>query len=96
MSELHKKHSAINTLRTRGRMANVCIGLLTLCAFLIGLTIILLFLGEIMGLQAARMAVAGFLAGVLSFLLALVFFLTETVMATRLLDFHLLQQPPQR
>ena len=39
---------------------------------------------------------AGFLAGVVSFLLALVFFLTETVMATRLLDFHLLQQPPQR
>jgi hypothetical protein len=87
-------YAELATLRTRGRMANVCIGLLTLCAFLIGLTIILLFLGEIMGLQAVRLAVVGFLAGVLSFLLALVFFLSETVMATRLLDFHLLQQPP--
>jgi energy-converting hydrogenase Eha subunit A len=76
-------------------MTNVCIGLLTLCAFLIGLTIILLFLGEIMGLQAVRLAVVGFLAGVLSFLLALVLFLSETVMATRLLDFHLLRQPPR-
>src|SRR4051794_21122984 len=31
-------------LRLRGRLANGCIGLLTSCAFLIGLTIILLFL----------------------------------------------------
>jgi hypothetical protein len=33
-------------LRLRGRLANGCIALLTSCAFLIGLTIILLFLGE--------------------------------------------------
>ena len=92
---LERSYAELATLRTRGRMANVCIGLLTLCAFLIGLTIILLFLGEIMGLQAARMAGGGFLAGVVSFLLALVFFLSETVMATRLLDFHMLQQPPR-
>ena len=37
------------------------------------------------------MAVAGFLAGVGSFLLALVCFLAETVMATRLLNFPLLR-----
>ncbi|GAD24242.1 DUF2721 domain-containing protein [Acidovorax sp. MR-S7] len=92
---LARSYAELATLRTRGRMTNVCIGLLTLCAFLIGLTIILLFLGEIMGLQAVRLAVVGFLAGVLSFLLALVLFLSETVMATRLLDFHLLQQPPR-
>lgn len=92
---LARAYAELATLRTRGHIANGCIGLLTLCAFMIGLTIILLFLGEIMGLQAARLAVAGFLAGVLSFLLALVLFLTETVMATRLLDFRLLQQPPR-
>ena len=92
---LARSYAELATLRTRGRMTNVCIGLLTLCAFLIGLTIILLFLGEIMGLQAVRLAVVGFLAGVLSFLLALVLFLSETVMATRLLDFHLLRQPPR-
>ena len=50
-------------LRTRGRLANGCIALLTLCAFLIGLTIILLFLGRPPAFQANRMAVAGFLAG---------------------------------
>ena len=78
-------------LRTRGRMANGCIGLLTFCAFLIGITIILLFLGETTNFRANHMAVAGFLAGVLSFLLALVCFLTETLLATRLLNFHILQ-----
>jgi hypothetical protein len=92
---LARSYAELATLRTRGRMTNVCIGLLTLCAFLIGLTIILLFLGEIMGLQAVRLAVVGFLAGVLSLLLALVLFLSETVRATRLLDFHLLRQPPR-
>ena len=54
--------------------------------------IILLFLGETTNFQSNRLAVAGFLAGVASFLLALVCFLTETLLATRLLNFHLLQQ----
>lgn len=35
-------------------------------------------------------AVASFLSGVISFLMALVLFFTETVMATRLLNFQLL------
>jgi hypothetical protein len=93
---LARTYAELATLRTRGRMSNVSIGLLTLCAFSIGITIILLFLGEMWGLQAARMAVAGFLAGVVFFLLALLFFLLETVLATRLLDFHLLTQQPPR
>ena len=59
---------------------------------LIGLTIILLFLGETMGLEAARLAVVGFLAGVLCFLLALLCFLAETVLATQLLNFPILKK----
>ena len=82
----------LGQLRMRGRLANGCIALLTFCAFLIGLTIILLFLGETTDFQANRMAVGGFLAGVASFLLALVCFLAETVMATRLLNFPLLRE----
>lgn len=89
--QLARAYRELAQLRQRGRLANGCIALLTTCAFLIGLTIILLFLGETMGLNAARLAVGGFLAGVASFLLALVCFLAETVIATRLLDFHLLQ-----
>ena len=81
-------------LRTRGRMANGCIGLLTLCGFLIGLTIVLLFLGETTHLRGHTWALGSFLTGVVSFLLALVLFFVETVMATRLLNFHMLRTPP--
>lgn len=82
-------------LRTRGRMANGCIGLLTLCGFLIGVTIILLFLGETLNFRGHTWAMGTFLAGVLSFLLALVIFFVETVMATRLLNFHMLRSHEQ-
>ena len=80
-------------LRTRGRMANGCIGLLTLCGFLIGVTIILLFLGETTDFRGHTWALGSFLGGVLSFLLALVLFFVETVMATRILNFHMLRTP---
>ena len=83
----------LGELRLRGRLANGCIALLTSCAFLIGLTIILLFVGEMTEFESGRWAVIGFLAGVGCFLLALLCFLTETVIATRLLNFRLLRQP---
>ena len=77
-------------LQLRGQLSNVAIVLLTLCAFLIGLTIIVLFLGETMGLESARLGVFGFLSGVASFLLALLCFMWETVLATRMLQLTLL------
>lgn len=81
-------------LRQRGHLANACIALLTLCALLIGLTIVLLFLGETTAFQSTRWAIGSFLAGVICFLLALLLFLTETVKATQLMDFHMLRDPP--
>lgn len=78
-------------LRQRGRLANGCIALLTLCGFLIGFTIILLFLSETLELQGARIALGSFLGAVVSFLLALVCFLVETWIATRLLNFRMLR-----
>ncbi|MEO8542841.1 MAG: DUF2721 domain-containing protein [Burkholderiaceae bacterium] len=80
------------TLRLRGRLTNASIALLTTCAFLIGLTIILLFLGETTAFMSARWAIGGFLGGICCFLLALVCFLVETVIATRLLNFDLLER----
>ncbi len=79
-------------LRLRGRLANGCIALLTTCALLIGMTIIVLFLGETTAYQVSRWAVYFFLAGVVCFLAALLSFLAETVIATRLLNFHLLER----
>jgi MFS family permease len=88
---LQRSYTELAELRQRGRLANGCIALLTTCAFLIGLTIILLFLAETTAFQAPRWAVGSFLAGVVCFLLALLCFLTETVIATRLLNFHMLR-----
>lgn len=75
------------TLRTRGLLANGAIGMLTLCSFLIGLTIIVLFLGETTIFQGERFAIVSFLAGIFCFMLALGCFLAETLMATRILNF---------
>jgi hypothetical protein len=78
-------------LRLRGRIANGCIALLTTCAFLIGLTIILLFIGETASVHTSAWAVGGFLLGIASFLLAILCFLAETVIATKVLDFRVPQ-----
>lgn len=86
---LARAFQELGELRLRGRLANGGIALLTCCAFLIGLTIIVLFVGETTGFKVSRWAVGGFLSGVVSFLLALLCFLAETVIATRLLNFHL-------
>ena len=83
-------------LRLRGRLANGCIALLTACAFLIGLTIILLFLGETASLRLGTWTVTGFLLGIACFLLALLCFLAETLLATQVLDFRLPQPPGRR
>jgi uncharacterized membrane protein YbhN (UPF0104 family) len=74
-------------LRMRGRLVNACIALLTFCAILIGLTIMALFIGETTEMQILRIATISFLSGVIFFLLALLCFLTETVLATRILKF---------
>lgn len=77
----------LRDLRTRGQLANTSIGLLTLCAFLIGATIVILFLGETTDFQMQRISIASFLAGVSCFMLALACFMAETLIATRILDF---------
>lgn len=83
----------LQDLRLRGQLANGCIALLTSCGLLIGLTIIVLFLGETGGLQSARWAIASFLLGVVFFLAALLCFLAETFLATRILRFHVQPRP---
>jgi hypothetical protein len=91
--EALERHIAeLHELRARGRLANGCIALLTTCAFLIGLTIIVLFLGEAGVAHISRWAVGSFLAGVGSFLAALLCFLSETYLATRLLNFQLVSR----
>jgi hypothetical protein len=88
---LRRAYAELTTLRLRGRLANSCIALLTLCAVFIGLTIIVLFVGETTAFESGRLAMMGFLSGVVSFLLALLCFLAETFIATRVLNFRVPQ-----
>ena len=95
---IQRTYAELATLRTRGRMANVCIGLLTLCGALIALTIILLFVSQTAPaeLDARSWSLAAMFSlglGVVSFVAALCCFMVETMMATRLLNFHPLRQP---
>lgn len=88
---LQRAKAELNELRLRGRLANGCIALLTMCGLFIGLTIILIFLGETTAFRSGGSAVMSFLLGVAAFLMALLVFLAETWIATRLLDFHMLR-----
>ena len=78
-------------LRIRGKVANWSIGLLTLCGFLIGVTIVLLFVGQAWNVAGYQIAMVSFLAGVFSFIAALACFMWETVLATDLLNFTVLE-----
>lgn len=89
---LNRSLTELMELRNRGRLANGCIALLTCCAFFISLTIIVLFLGETTAIESGRWAVWGFLAGVVCFLLAILCFLAETFIATRVMNFELLRR----
>ena len=89
-----KMYTELTALRHRGWLVNSCLALLTFCAMLIGTTIILLFLGETAELPILKIATISFLSGVVFFLSALVCFLAETLLATRLLRFAQLPAPP--
>ena len=82
-----KMYRELGELRHRGWLVNSCLALLTFCAMLIGLTIILLFLGETAEIPTLKIATICFLSGIVCFLSALVCFLAETLLATRLLKF---------
>ena len=90
-----KMYDELAELRKRGWLVNCCLALLTFCAMLIGITIILLFLGETSDLPILKIATLSFLSGVIFFLLALICFLVETLMATRLLRFARLPVTPK-
>ena len=77
----------LNRLRLRGRVVNWSVGLLVVCAMLIGITVVTLFLGETLSPGSERLVPWSFLGGIGFFVLALVFFLVETLLATHTLRF---------
>jgi hypothetical protein len=74
-------YKELDRLRLRGRLVNAS------SALLIGVTIMVLFLGETTSLEFLRLSTLSFLSGVICFLLALLCFLAETLLASRILKF---------
>lgn len=72
----------LDRLRLRGNIVNWSVGLLTLSATLIAMTVIVLFLGELNSPGGSTLVPWSFMGGVLCFLLALLCFLLETVLST--------------
>ena len=81
-------HWELSRLKLRGRVVNWAVGLLTLSGTLIGMTVVALFLGETSLPRTEPLVPWSFLGGVTSFLLALLCFLLETLLATHSLNFR--------
>lgn len=77
----------LERLRVRGRFVNAAVGLLVICAMLIGATVVTLFLGETLAPTSERLVPFSFLGGIVCFVLALIFFLVETLLASHTLRF---------
>ena len=84
--KLQRMKDELQLLRRRSHLVNWCIALLILCAILIGSTIVLLFFGETLEVNFARTAIVVFIAGVVSFLLALLCFFAETLLSAKILN----------
>ena len=80
-------HAELKRLRDRGRVVNTSMILLTLSAVCIGATVMALFLVETVSLRTNLIVPWTFLGGVIFFVLALLVFLVETLLAGRGLNF---------
>jgi hypothetical protein len=87
-------HWELQRLKLRGSVVNWSVGLLTLSATLIATTVMTLFLGETTGPYTGRLVPWSFLGGVICFVLALLCFLLETLLATHVLNFGKAQARP--
>ena len=81
----------LRRLKLRGKVVNASVGLLTLSAMMIGATVLSLFLGETTASRVSPLVSVTFLSGVICFVLALVCFLCETLLAGYTLKFR--EQP---
>ncbi len=77
----------LDRLKLRGRICNWSVGLLAVCGVLVGATVMVLFVGETYFPRTERIVPWTFLGAVGTFVLALLLFLTETLLATHALRF---------
>ncbi len=75
-------HKSLATLARRGRLLSSAIALATICALLISIAIVVLFLGESFNVHISFVVAALFIAAMLSFIGAILCFLREVFIAT--------------
>lgn len=77
----------LERLKLRGGICNWSAGLLAVCGMLVGATVMVLFIGETSAPHAERLVPWTFLGAVGIFVVALLLFLAETLLATHALRF---------
>jgi Protein of unknown function (DUF2721) len=77
----------LDRLRLRGRVCNASVALLAICGMAIGATVMALFIGETSLPRTERAVPTLFLGAVGAFVVALLLFLAETLLATHTLRF---------
>ncbi|HUP94964.1 MAG TPA: DUF2721 domain-containing protein [Burkholderiales bacterium] len=80
-------YAELDRLKMRGLVVNASLALLTVAATLIGATVLTLFVGETSSPRTEVLVPWGFIGGVVCFILALLCFLTETLLAAHTLKF---------
>ena len=80
-------HWELQRLRLRGRVCNASVALLAICGMAVGATVMALFIGETSLIPAERLVPALFLGSVGAFVVALLLFLAETLLATHAIRF---------
>jgi hypothetical protein len=75
-------HVSLATLARRGRLLSTAIALGAICALLVSIVIVVLFLGESFGIRINLVVDALFIAAMLSFIGAILCFLREVFIAT--------------
>ena len=75
-------HESLGNLARRGRLLSLAISLGTICALLVSIVIVVLFLGESFNMRINLVVDSLFIAAMLSFIGAILCFLREVFIAT--------------
>jgi hypothetical protein len=90
----HAARDELRLARLRGGIVNWALALLTIAATLIGATVLTLFIGGTTSPHTEVLVPWTFAGGVVSFILALLCFLIETLLATHTLKFSVMHARP--
>lgn len=91
MDQAYELHQPLATLAQRGRLLSFAIALATICALLVSIVVVVLFLGESFKFRVTYIIDALFVGAMLSFIGAILCFLREVFLATSTLRIGLRQ-----